>query len=131
MSDDAPPHQRSRWAAKLDAQRARYEQRGKLYRVGWVTVGVLVTLAGCAMLLLPGPAFVVIPIGLAMLAMEFAWAEAALEKALLQAEKAQNAAKEASTKQKVFTVVACLFVAAAVVGAIFTWDINVPVINPS
>jgi uncharacterized protein (TIGR02611 family) len=123
--------QRSRWADKLDEWRERYEQRGKLYRAGWVTVGVLVTLAGCAMLLLPGPAFVVIPIGLAMLAMEFAWAEAALDKALMQAEKAQAKAKQASTLQKVFTVVACALVAAAVIAAIFTWDINVPVINPS
>jgi uncharacterized protein (TIGR02611 family) len=128
---DRSPQERSRWADKLDEWRERYEQRGKLYRIGWVTVGVFVTLAGCAMLLLPGPAFVVIPIGLAMLAMEFAWAEAALEKALIQAEKAQTAAKQASTKQKVFTVLACVFVAAAVLGAIFTWDINVPVINPS
>src|SRR3954453_19715734 len=127
---DRPEHERSRWADKLDEWRGGYEERGKLYRIGWVTVGVVVTLAGCAMLLLPGPAFVVIPIGLAMLAMEFAWAEAALEKALEHAERAQHAAKEASTKQKVFTLLACAFVAAAVLAAIYTWDINIPVINP-
>jgi uncharacterized protein (TIGR02611 family) len=121
---------RSRWADKLDAWRESYQERGKLYRIGWVTVGILVTLAGVAMLVLPGPAFVVIPLGLAMLAMEFAWAEAALEKALLHAERAQAAAKEASMKQKIFTVLACACLAAAVVAAIFTWDINVPVINP-
>ena len=50
------------------------------------------------MLVLPGPAFVVIPIGLAMLALEFAWAERALDQALEQAEKAQAGGKEASPR---------------------------------
>ncbi len=119
------------WAAKLAERKERYQERGRLYRIGWVILGVLVTLAGFAMLITPGPAFVVIPIGLAMLAMEFAWAEAALEKALRQAAKAQEKAKGADTKQKVFTVVAGLLVAGAVVAGIFYWDVNVPVINPS
>lgn len=33
------------------------------------------TLAGVAMLVLPGPAFIVIPMGLAILATEFEWAQ--------------------------------------------------------
>ncbi len=37
-------------------------------------VGGLVLLAGVAMIFLPGPAFVVIPLGLAILASEFGWA---------------------------------------------------------
>ncbi|MGE5498079.1 MAG: PGPGW domain-containing protein [Syntrophothermus sp.] len=42
----------------------------------WVigVVGVIVTLAGIAMLVLPGPAFLVIPAGLGILATEFEWA---------------------------------------------------------
>lgn len=36
--------------------------------------GGVVLLAGLTMLLLPGPAFVVIPAGLAILAIEFGWA---------------------------------------------------------
>lgn len=38
------------------------------------------TLTGVAMLLLPGPAFIVIPIGLAILAAEFRWARRWLSK---------------------------------------------------
>ena len=38
-------------------------------------IGGLVLLAGIALLVLPGPAFLVIPAGLAILATEFAWAE--------------------------------------------------------
>ncbi len=44
-------------------------------------VGGLVLLAGFALIFLPGPAFVVIPLGLAILASEFAWARHYLHKA--------------------------------------------------
>ena len=37
-------------------------------------VGATVVLIGIALLVLPGPAFVVIPVGLAILATEYAWA---------------------------------------------------------
>src|SRR5262245_32139808 len=37
-------------------------------------VGSFVLLVGVAMIFLPGPAFVVIPLGLAILATEFSWA---------------------------------------------------------
>jgi len=43
-------------------------------------VGVSVILIGAAMVFLPGPAIVVIPVGLAILATEFAWAKALLHK---------------------------------------------------
>ena len=39
-----------------------------------ILVGGSLLLAGLAMLVLPGPAFVVIPAALAVLAIEFAWA---------------------------------------------------------
>ncbi len=37
-------------------------------------IGVTVVLIGIIMIVLPGPAFVVIPLGLAILASEYAWA---------------------------------------------------------
>jgi len=37
-------------------------------------VGITVLVIGIAMLVLPGPAFLVIPIGVAILASEYAWA---------------------------------------------------------
>jgi tellurite resistance protein TerC len=40
-----------------------------------------VLLIGMALLVLPGPAFIVIPIGLAILATEYAWARHWLKKA--------------------------------------------------
>ena len=44
-------------------------------------VGITVLLIGIALLVLPGPAFVVIPVGLAILATEYAWARRWLRKA--------------------------------------------------
>jgi tellurite resistance protein TerC len=43
-------------------------------RVVILLIGGTVLLAGIALLFLPGPAIVVIPAGLAILGMEFAWA---------------------------------------------------------
>jgi len=43
-------------------------------------IGATVLLIGVALLVLPGPAFIVIPIGLAILASEYAWARRWLKK---------------------------------------------------
>jgi tellurite resistance protein TerC len=43
-------------------------------------VGATVLLIGVALLILPGPAFIVIPVGLAILATEYAWARRWLRK---------------------------------------------------
>ena len=43
-------------------------------------IGVTVLVIGIALLVLPGPAFIVIPIGLAILATEYAWARRWLNK---------------------------------------------------
>jgi tellurite resistance protein TerC len=44
-------------------------------------IGSTVLLIGVALIVLPGPAFIVIPIGLAILATEFAWARSAINRA--------------------------------------------------
>jgi uncharacterized protein (TIGR02611 family) len=50
-------------------------------RVVVALIGGTVTLIGIALIVLPGPAFIVIPIGLAILATEFLWAKRWLRKA--------------------------------------------------
>lgn len=52
-----------------------------LKRILIAIVGFSVLLVGVAMMVLPGPAFIVIPLGLAILATEFVWAHKLLEKA--------------------------------------------------
>jgi hypothetical protein len=53
----------------------------QLRRILVLFVGSTVLLMGIALLFLPGPAFVVIPAGLGILAIEFAWARTLLKKA--------------------------------------------------
>ena len=50
-------------------------------RIVVAVVGGTVTLIGIAMIVLPGPAIIVIPIGLSILATEFLWARRFLRKA--------------------------------------------------
>jgi hypothetical protein len=50
-------------------------------------LGTLVLAAGLAMIVLPGPAFVAVPVGLAMLALEFSWADRMLHRIAGQAER--------------------------------------------
>jgi uncharacterized protein (TIGR02611 family) len=49
-------------------------------RVVVLIIGCLVLLIGVAMIFLPGPAVIVIPAGLAILATEFQWAQNLLDK---------------------------------------------------
>jgi tellurite resistance protein TerC len=53
-------------------------------------IGFTVLLFGIALLVLPGPAFVVIPIGLAILASEFAWARRILKRVKKEIKNKKN-----------------------------------------
>ncbi len=98
-------------------------RRSRFYRLLFALAGAIVTLTGIALLVLPGPAFVVIPIGLAMLAMEFAWAERWLEKAIVRAHAAREKAAGASPAQKLLAGIATALGIAAFLAAALLWDI--------
>jgi uncharacterized protein (TIGR02611 family) len=108
---------------KLRARQAEHRRRGRVYRAGFVLLGVLILLAGIAMLALPGPAFVVIPIGLAILSLEFAWAERLLEQALVKGEEARRKAADATPAQKALSAAAVVCAIAAAATAAILWDI--------
>jgi uncharacterized protein (TIGR02611 family) len=108
---------------KLDAQRETHRERNRLVRLAFGVAGVLILLAGIIMLVTPGPAFVLIPIGLAMLSLEFAWAERLLEHSLEQAQIAQEKAAQTTRTQRVLAAVATLLAIAACVLAVLWWDI--------
>jgi tellurite resistance protein TerC len=55
-------------------------------RIVITVVGFTVLAIGVAMIALPGPAFIVIPVGLGILGLEFAWARRWLKKAKEKAE---------------------------------------------
>ena len=71
-----------RIVARIEARREIHRQMHWLPRVMVATAGFFVLLAGVAMLFLPGPTILIIPVGLAILSLEFVWAERLLEKAL-------------------------------------------------
>jgi uncharacterized protein (TIGR02611 family) len=61
-------------------------------------IGGTVLLIGIALIVLPGPAFLVIPIGLAILATEFAWARRLVTKARAMIAKARGREQEKAAR---------------------------------
>ena len=53
-------------------------------------IGFTVLVVGVAMIVLPGPAFIVIPIGLGILATEFIWAKSLLRTVKQRIEKSMK-----------------------------------------
>lgn len=51
-----------------------FKTLGQAKRLIVAVIGFTILAAGLAMIVLPGPAFIVIPVGLALLATEFVWA---------------------------------------------------------
>lgn len=61
-------------------------------------IGGTVLLFGIALLVLPGPAILVIPIGLIILATEFLWAERLLKKVKGAVDRGKNSFKKKKIK---------------------------------
>jgi uncharacterized protein (TIGR02611 family) len=114
---------RPKMIQRLELRRATHRERHLLFRFLFGVTGSVVLAAGLVMLVTPGPAFVLIPIGLAMLSMEFVWAERLLDKSLEQAAKAQQKAAETTTKQRVLVAIATALAIAAAGLAVLWWDI--------
>jgi uncharacterized protein (TIGR02611 family) len=73
-------------------------------RYATVVVGALIFLGGIVMLVTPGPAFVLIPIGLAIMSFEFDWAARLLERSLVEADRAAERARNTTPRQRAITV---------------------------
>ena len=67
-------------------------------RITVAVVGCTVLAVGIALIVLPGPAFIVIPIGLAILSVEFAWARLWLRK-IRRTISGQNADSRAESAE--------------------------------
>ena len=76
---------------RLQTRRDRHRERRLAVRVVFAATGLVVLLGGLAMLVLPGPGMLTVAIGLSMLALEFAWAERLLGKALDRLERVRPA----------------------------------------
>ena len=76
--------------------RATYDT---LRRAVILVVGLSVLIVGVIMLVTPGPAFIVIPAGLALLATEFLWARRLLERMKETITKHSGIGKSSTTKK--------------------------------
>jgi uncharacterized protein (TIGR02611 family) len=118
-----PPANAPKLVHRLHAKRETHREHGRIYRAGFVVAGLVILLVGVAMLALPGPAFVVLPIGLAILSLEFAWAGSLLESALVKADRAREKAGRTTPRQRVLSGVAVAAAAATFVAAALLYDI--------
>ena len=121
--DERQEQPRPKVVEKLEARRETHRSRSRAYRIAFAAAGTLVLLAGLVMLVTPGPAFVLIPIGLAMLSLEFLWAERLLDRSLEQARIAQEKAARATLRQRILGGLATVLAVAACVLAVLWWDI--------
>jgi uncharacterized protein (TIGR02611 family) len=110
---------------RLRAQRERHARRPRPVRWLMVVAGFTVLLGGVAMLVLPGPALAVIPIGLFLLALEFQWAERWLERSIRQADRAKQRAAQTSTLTRVVTAGGTVLAIAGVVAWAIVGDIPI------
>lgn len=116
MGDEA----REKVQRRIDQVRDVYDRHGVIFHIAWIAAAVVVILAGLAMTVFPGPAIVVLPVGVAMLAVVFGWARRLLLFGADEGADAVHAWKDASTWMKVVTVVTI----AAVAGGIAAWVLN-------
>ena len=108
---------------RLELRRATHRERHLLFRFLFGVTGSVVLAAGLVMLVTPGPAFVLIPIGLAILSLQFTWAERLLDRSLEQAAKAQQKAAETTRAQRVLAAIGAGLALAAAGLAVLWWDI--------
>lgn len=107
----------------IEDRREAYERLPLALRVLVLLVGATLLLGGVAMLVLPGPAFIVIPIGLGVLSLEFAWAQSALERAVLQGTKARERAANTTRAQRLTSGAVALAAAAGFAGWAYWGDV--------
>lgn len=85
---------------RLERRRSDYLERGAVYRALWVAAGFTVVAVGIALIALPGPAFIIIPLGLAMLSFEFAWAQRLLTSGISEGAQLTNRVRQAGGREK-------------------------------
>jgi uncharacterized protein (TIGR02611 family) len=102
-TSEPSPGARTRLARRGRAARETIRSRRTLdvtYRLAVLVVGLLVALVGVAMLVLPGPGWLVIILGVAILATEYAWAHRLLQRVRRWAERAKDLALDPRRRRR-------------------------------
>ena len=119
-----PPEPRHPALERLQRWKERHVGRGRIYRSAVVLAGFVLTAVGIVIIPVPGPwSFPLILAGLALLALEFQWAENFLERTVLSAEAAKFAAAAASPLQKALGVLVFCAGLAALAAAFLVFDV--------
>jgi uncharacterized protein (TIGR02611 family) len=110
-----------RFVERVRERRERHRRRSRIVRAAVALAGFVVVLAGLAMIPLPGPGLLIVAAGLAILALEFAWAERLLERTIEQVDAAGDKVKRASRAQQVILGLLVVLALAAVVTLAYAW----------
>lgn len=89
---ESPPQRTSTkqsWQSRVN-KKLGLDKMPAIRKFIYSVVGITLLLIGLAMTVLPGPAFIVIPIGLAILASEYAWARRIVRRGRVFVEKAKR-----------------------------------------
>ena len=113
---------------RFRARVRRHRVLNTTWQIGVFAVGATVLAAGLAMLVLPGPGWVAIFLGLAILATEFAWAQTALHKARLAAQKAKDKTLDPAVRRRntIVAVVLGVLVGCAIIVYLAVFGFNLP-----
>jgi uncharacterized protein (TIGR02611 family) len=108
---------RERTMARLRERKEVHKQRSRVYRVSFAVVGFALILLGLILVPLPGPGWLIVAIGVGMLALEFDRAERLLERLLHKLENAAEMAGRAPAWQKALGLVVASAVGIGVLAA--------------
>jgi uncharacterized protein (TIGR02611 family) len=104
---------------RLRQRRERHRRRPLAVRVLVALGGFATLLGGLALLVLPGPGIPLVVVGLGLLALEFRWAESALERVLRHAERM----KPTTGRQRVAGGIAVAAASLAGAASVVLWGI--------
>lgn len=123
MSEQRTERHPNRRIQRLRERKQRHKQRSLPYRFAFATSGVVVILGGLALVPLPGPGWLIVAIGVGMLALEFDRAERLVEQLYHRLEQAAEQAARAGPVQKALGIALVLAGVGAAAAAVLVWDV--------
>jgi uncharacterized protein (TIGR02611 family) len=105
---------------RLRERKERHRQRGKLYRISFAAIGIVIILLGVILIPLPGPGWLIVALGVGMLALEFDRMERLLERIL---DRLEATSEQLSNLQKLLLGLLAIAGAAGWIVAIVLWEI--------
>ncbi|WP_020573645.1 TIGR02611 family protein [Actinopolymorpha alba] len=119
------PARESRWHHRVRGRVRRNRTLDATWRVGTFIVGAAFVVAGLIMFITPGPGWVTVIVGLAILATEFAWARRTLDWAKQKAQQASAKALDPRVRKRNILIALTVVIVLALAGwwwvASFGW----------